>query len=124
MSCRTRTIPDYVTILRIHGPFLFGSTDKLQSVIDRVDDLTPIVVVRLRNMTAIDATGLRALEDLTLRLRASGRTAIFCGAREQPRAVMEQAGFSEIAGAENLCPNVDAALVRARAIHDRLPRAS
>jgi SulP family sulfate permease len=119
-----KEIPDYVTILRIHGPFLFGSTDKLQSVIDRVDDLTPIVVVRLRNMTAIDATGLRALEDLTLRLRASGRTAIFCGAREQPRAVMEQAGFSEIAGAENLCPNVDAALVRARAIHDRLPRAS
>ena len=119
-----KEIPDYVTILRIHGPFLFGSTDKLQGVIDRVDDLTPIVVVRLRNMTAIDATGLRALEDLTLRLRASGRTAIFCGAREQPRAVMEQAGFSEIAGAENLCPNVDAALVRARAIHDRLPRAS
>ena len=119
-----KDIPDYVTILRIHGPFLFGSTDKLQGVIDRVDDLTPIVVVRLRNMTAIDATGLRALEDLTLRLRASGRTAIFCGAREQPRAVMEQAGFSEIAGAENLCPNVDAALVRARAIHDRLPQAS
>jgi sulfate permease, SulP family len=119
-----KEIPDYVTILRIHGPFLFGSTDKLQSVIDRVDDLTPILVVRLRNMTAIDATGLRALEDLTLRLRASGRTAIFCGAREQPRAVMEQAGFSEIAGPENLCPNVDAALVRARAIHDRLPRAS
>jgi SulP family sulfate permease len=119
-----KAIPDYVTIFRIHGPFLFGSTDKLQGVIDRVDDLTPIVVVRLRNMTAIDATGLRALEDLTVRLRASGRTAIFCGAREQPRAVMEQAGFSEIAGAENLCPNVDAALVRARAIHDRLPRAS
>ena len=119
-----KEIPDYVTILRIHGPFLFGSADKLQSVIDRVDDLMPIVVVRLRNMTAIDATGLRALEDLTVRLRASGRTAIFCGAREQPRAVMEQAGFSEIAGAENLCPNVDAALVRARAIHDRLPRAS
>ena len=119
-----KEIPDYVTILRIHGPFLFGSTDKLQGVIDRVDDLTPILVVRLRNMTAIDATGLRALEDLTLRLRASGRTAIFCGAREQPRAVMEQAGFSEIAGAENLCPNVDAALVRARAIYDRLPRAS
>jgi sulfate permease, SulP family len=117
-------IPDYVTILRIHGPFLFGTADKLQGVVDRIDTLTPIVVFRLRNMTAIDATGLRALEDLTLRLRASGRTAIFCGAREQPRAVMEQAGFSEIAGAENICPNVDAALVRARAIHDRLPRAS
>ena len=67
---------------------------------------------------------MRALEDLTLRLRASGRTAVFCGAREQPRAVMEQAGFIEMAGAENVCPNVDAALARAQAIHEQLPKAS
>jgi len=117
-------IPDYVTILRIHGPFLFGTTDKLQSVTDRIDELTPIVIFRLRNMTAIDATGLRALEDLTMRLRSSGRTPIFCGARDQPRAVMEQAGFIELAGAENVCPNVEAALTRAQAVHDRLPIAS
>ena len=65
-------IPDYVTIFRIHGPFLFGTTDKLQSVVDRIDELTPIVIFRLRNMTAIDATGLRALEDLTVRLRLVG----------------------------------------------------
>jgi SulP family sulfate permease len=117
-------IPDYVTILRIHGPFLFGTADKLQSVAERIDELTPIVIFRLRNMTAIDATGLRALEDLTLRLRASGRTAIFCGARDQPRAVMEQAGFIETAGAGNVCPNVDAALARAQAIHGHFPVAS
>jgi SulP family sulfate permease len=117
-------IPDYVTIIRIHGPFLFGTTDKLQGVLDRIETLTEVVVIRLRNMTAIDATGLRALEDLTGRLRASGRTAIFCGAREQPRAVMAQAGFIEMAGAENVCPNVDAALARARTVHERLPRAS
>jgi SulP family sulfate permease len=114
-------IPEYVTIFRIHGPFLFGTTDKLQRISDRIDSLTPIVIFRLRNMTAIDATGLGALEDVTRRLRASGRTAIFCGARDQPRAVMAQAGFIETAGAENVCPNVQAALVRARAVHERLP---
>jgi SulP family sulfate permease len=114
-------IPDYVTILRIHGPFLFGTADKLQGVVDRIDELTPIVIFRLRNMTAIDATGLRALEDLTERLRSSGRAAIFCGARDQPRAVMEQAGFFDLVGAENVCPNVEAALNRAQAVHDRLP---
>src|SRR6185436_17699400 len=80
-------IPDFVTIFRIHGPFLFGAADKLHRVIDNLDDLTPIIIFRLRNMTAVDATGLRALEDVALRLRASGRTAIFCGARDQPRAV-------------------------------------
>jgi SulP family sulfate permease len=109
-------IPDFVTIFRIHGPFLFGATDKLQRIVDTLDDLTPVVIFRLRNMTAVDATGLRALEDIALRLRASGRTAIFCGAREQPRAVMAQAGFPAIVGPDNVCANIDAALARAQIV--------
>jgi len=109
-------IPDYVTIFRIHGPFLFGATDKLHRVIDTIDELPAVVIFRLRNMTAVDATGLRALEDIALRLRESGRAAIFCGAREQPRAVMEQAGFPAIVGPDNVCPNIATALTRARTI--------
>jgi len=115
-------IPDDVTIFRIHGPFLFGATDKLQRVSDKIDTLTPIVVFRLRNMTAIDATGLRALEDIAIRLRESGRTALFCGAREQPRAAMRQAGFQAIVGEENVCQDIDAALLRAARIRNPLPR--
>jgi SulP family sulfate permease len=111
-----KPIPDFVTIIRIHGPLLFGATDKVHRVMDGLDGLPPVVIVRLRNMTAIDATGLRALEDLSLRLRESGRAAIFCGARDQPRAVMAQAGFGQIVGVDNVCANIDAALVRANAI--------
>jgi SulP family sulfate permease len=113
-----KPVPDFVTIFRIHGPFLFGATDKLQHIADRLDHLPPIVIFRLRNMTAVDATGLRALEDLAGRLRDSGRTAIFCGAREQPRAVMDQAHFADIVGADNICPHISAALDRARQIHE------
>jgi sulfate permease, SulP family len=113
-----KQIPEYVTIIRIHGPFLFGATDQLEAVGSEIDDLMPIVIFRLRNMTALDATGLRAMEDLTIRLRESGRSAIFCGARDQPQAVMEQAGFIETVGKENVCPNVDAALTRARLLHE------
>jgi len=109
-------IPEFVTIFRIHGPFLFGATDKLQRVVDTIDELTPVVIFRLRNMTAIDATGLAALEDVARRLRESGRTAIFCGAREQPRAVMTQAGFPQLVGADNVCPNIEAALRRAHTV--------
>ena len=58
-----KPIPDYITIFRIHGPFLFGATDKLTDLIPRAQELAPIVVLRLRNMTAIDATGLRAIQD-------------------------------------------------------------
>ena len=109
-------IPDYVAIYRIHGPFLFGATDKIQRVIDDLAKLPPVVIFRLRNMTALDATGLRALEDVADRVNASGRTAVFCGAREQPRAVMHQAGFAAHVGAANVCAHVDAALARAAEI--------
>jgi sulfate permease, SulP family len=116
-----KQIPPYVTIIRIHGPFLFGATDQLEAVGDNLGDLTPIVIFRLRNMTALDATGLRALEDITLRLRDSGRVAIFCGARDQPRAVMDQARFADLAGKANVCANVDRALTRARELHAEGP---
>jgi len=112
-----KQIPEYVAIFRIHGPFLFGATDKLDDVIARLPELPPIVIVRLRNMTAIDGTGLRALEDLSDRMRASGRTLLLCGAREQPRRLMAQAEFDRHVGSENLCENIQHALTRAREVH-------
>ena len=111
-----KAIPDYVTVLRIHGPFLFGATDKIAEVAERIDEQPPIVILRLRNMTALDATGLLALQDLSERLHASGRTVIFCGAREQPRRLMAQARFETVVGRANICDNVLEALDRARAI--------
>jgi SulP family sulfate permease len=111
-----KTIPSYLTIFRIHGPFLFGVTDKINVITEQLDQLPPIVIVRLRNMTAIDATGVHALEDLALRLRESGRTLILCGAREQPAALMHAAAFHEHVGDANICPDIAAALRRAEQI--------
>jgi SulP family sulfate permease len=113
-----KDIPDYVRIFRIHGPFLFGVTDKLEVITERLEELPPIVIVRLRNMTAIDATGLRAIETLADTLRASGRTLMLCGAREQPNRLMKQAAFDERVGRENVLEHVDAALERARIIRN------
>ena len=59
-----KVIPDYVAIFRIHGPFLFGATDKLHDIALQADSLPPVVILRLRNMTAIDGTGLSAIEEL------------------------------------------------------------
>jgi len=111
-----KAIPEYVAIYRIHGPFLFGATDKIAKVIDDLPALPHVVIFRLRNMTALDATGLRALEDVADRTRASGRIAVFCGARDQPRALMRQSGFAEHVGEENVTPHVEAALERAAVI--------
>lgn len=112
-----KDIPPYVAIFRIHGPFLFGVTDKIARVTDDIDELPPVVIGRLRNMTAIDATGMRALEDLADTLRDSGRALVFCGAREQPDAMMRAADFHRHVGEENVCPDVQTALQRAAEIH-------
>ena len=57
-------------------------------------------------MTAIDATGLLALEDLADKLHAAGRTLILCGARPQPAKLMRQAEFEQHVGRENICPHI------------------
>jgi sulfate permease, SulP family len=111
-----KDIPPYVAVFRIHGPFLFGATEKLRKITSRIDQLPPVVIVRLRNMTAIDATGLHALETLADQLQASGRALILCGARAQPAHLMHQAEFHQHVGDQNICPHIEAALVRAAAI--------
>jgi sulfate permease, SulP family len=115
-----KDIPYYATIFRIHGPFLFGATDKLSAITENMHTLPPVVIIRLRNMTAIDATGLFALEETAKHLQATGRTLILCGAREQPAQLIHQAEFEEVVGRENICANVEEALGRAEDAFERI----
>ena len=115
-----KDIPYYATIFRIHGPFLFGATDKINAVTEKMHELPPIVLIRLRNMTAIDATGLFALEEVARQLQATGRTLILCGAREQPAQLMHQAEFEDVVGRENICANVQEALAHAEDVFEKL----
>lgn len=109
-----KEIPPYVAIFRIHGPFLFGATDKINDAIARIPELPPIVILRLRNMTALDATGLQALENFADVVHQSGRELLLCGARQQPAEMMRAADFAEHVGAENICLHVADALERAK----------
>ena len=119
-----RTFPDYVSLFRIQGPFLFGATEKIREITDDVDDLAPIVILRLREMTAIDGTGLTAIEELADRLHERGLDLILCGAREQPARLMRQAEFHRHVGSENLCANIEEALNRAAVLHRDRGRAA
>jgi SulP family sulfate permease len=112
-----KAVPGYVTVFRIQGPFLFGGLDKLSAITDRLAELPPIVILRLRNMTALDGSGLGALEDLADALHATKRTLILCGAREQPAKLMDQAEFDEHVGHANICADLDRALARAAEVH-------
>ena len=111
-----RIIPPYVTLLRIHGPFLFGTTEKLVEAAANIEAFQPVVILRLRNMTAIDATGIHAIESFARQLRESGRALILCGAMEQPSKLLQQSRFIEHLGRENIMPNIQAALDRANEV--------
>ncbi len=117
-------IPDYVTLSSAFtARSCSGPPKSFVEVIDRLEDLTPIVILRLRNMTAIDATGVLALEEFSHKIRSTGRTLLVCGAAAQPAALLRQSHFDRHIGRDNFCPNIAAALERARAIISKPPPA-
>ena len=116
-SLQGRIIPPYVTLLRIHGPFLFGTTEKLVEESANLEAFAPVVILRLRNMTAIDATGIHAIESFARRLHDSGRSLLLCGAMQQPSKLLRQPRFIARVGEENIMPNIQAALERAEGIY-------
>ena len=111
-----KDIPSIVTILRIHGPFLFGATEKLADATRNLTKLGDVVILRLRNMTALDATGIHALEQFSERLRKTGKTLLLCGARNQPSQLISRSDFLKRVGPENVLPNIQAALARVNQI--------
>jgi SulP family sulfate permease len=116
-SLQGRIMPPFVTILRIHGPFLWGSTEKLVEATADLNVFHPVVILRLRNMTAIDATGIHAIEVFAKQLHESGRALLLCGARPQPSKLLHGERFLDHIGRENFMPNIQAALDRAEEIH-------
>jgi SulP family sulfate permease len=115
-SLQVNPIPEGIAVFRIHGPFLFGATDKLGVVEEQLASLPPVLILRLRNMTAIDATGLHALENLAAKLQESDRNLVICGMRDQPARLISQAEFHRHLGDANIQPSFAAALKRAREI--------
>jgi SulP family sulfate permease len=115
-SLQMNDIPDGVALYRIHGPFLFGSTRKLAIVERDLASLPRVVIIRLRNMTALDATGIHAISHLAAVLRRSGRVMLLCGMRPQPLELMKNPDFQSAIGPENICPTVRIAVTRANNI--------
>ena len=115
-----KQIPPYVAIFRIHGPFLFGAADKLETVIEKLPELPPVIILRLRNMTALDATGLQMLEHFADVVHGAHKELLLCGALEQPAQLMKQAEFEEHVGKNNICGNIEEALERAREVYEAM----
>lgn len=109
-----KQIPKGVMVYRIFGSFFFGAADKLESSLQRVKEEPDVLILRMRKVLAMDATGLNALEDLYERLRRRGKHLVLSGPHTQPLFMMDKAGFLDRLGRENVCANIDLALARSR----------
>lgn len=111
-----RELPKGVMVFRVFGAFLFGAADKLETSLRRAGQLPDVLILRLRDVLAIDATGLAALEDLLDKLRKHKKDLILCGPHSQPLFALTRAGLLDKIGMSNVCGDMDASLVRAREI--------
>lgn len=111
-----KEVPPGVMVYRMMGAFFFGAVDKLESILKREKREPEILILRMRKVVAMDATGLNALEDLYDKLSRKGKHLILSAPHTNPYMVMERAGFIERLGRENVCPHIDAALARSRVI--------
>ncbi len=107
-------IPPHVEIFEITGPFFFGATDKFVEAISLIENRPSVLILRMRNVPSLDATGMTALEKVYERTTKEGTHLIICGIQKQPLAVMKNAGFLNKVGNENIFENFQTALLRAK----------
>jgi len=111
-----RSIPAGVEIFEIHGPFFFAAAEKLKEVLSFVARRPRVFILRMRNVPAIDATGIRVLDDLHRDAVRHGVALVIAGLQPQPAAALERAGRLDAYGRENLTVGLDEALSRAAEI--------
>lgn len=105
-----RQIPDDVTIYRIFGPFLFGAAEKMEDALSRIDALPRVLILDLHLVTAMDLTGLNALESIVERMHRAQKRVIVSGIHRQPLQMLMKADFVAILGRENLTATLEDAL--------------
>jgi SulP family sulfate permease len=111
-----KIIPDGVLVFRVFGAFFFGAADKLETALLRAGGLPDVLILRMRDVLAIDATGLDALEDLMEKLGKHKKQLILCGPHSQPMFALTRAGLIDQIGMKNICADMDISLNRAREI--------
>lgn len=113
-----KKIPQNTKVYEINGPMFFAANDKFRYILDgkKID----VLVIRMRNVPAIDATGVESLMRIVKRCKRHNVKVVFSHVNEQPMHAMMKAGFGELVGNENFCDHIDTALIRAEEIEKEL----
>ena len=108
-----KTIPEGVSVFEITGPIFFGVATKFSDAVLRADKTKKVLVLRMRSVPAIDATGIHAFETILESLDKKGIKLVVSHLNEQPLKILKKSGIYKRIGAENFCPHIDIALKRA-----------
>ena len=106
-----RELPKSVRVYEINGPMFFGMADRISDI--SVKEFTKYLIIRMRGVPSLDATGMNALENLYKYCNENGVRLIFSHANEQPMKTMEHAGFVDLVGKDNFRANIDDAIAYA-----------
>jgi sulfate permease, SulP family len=109
-----RQVPRDVEVYEINGPFFFGAAEKFKDTLAEVSKKPKVLIVRMRNVPAIDSTAIHALRDLVRRTRKDGTVVFLSDVHAQPLVALERSGLLAEIGEECLFGNIDEALAGAR----------
>ncbi len=110
-SERLKAIPAHTEVIEFEGPMFFASAEKFSRI--PIKDGVTTVILRMRNVPALDETAMRALFEVYSICKKSNLTLILSHTNEQPLSVMKKSGFYDKVGEENFLPNIDEALLYA-----------
>lgn len=110
----TLDIPEGVEVFQIKGPFFFGIANKFEEAEQQSGTKPKIRIIRMRRVPFIDSTGLKNLKSFINRGRHHGIQVLLSGLQTKPYEALKREGILEMLGEENVCPNIELALERAK----------
>src|SRR5579883_1539193 len=102
-----------VQIYEVNGPFFFGAAETFTSTIQALGRMPRVLIIRMRNVPAIDATGMKVLRDMYKRVQAAKGRVIISEIHSQPHIAMEAAGCYTELGEENFAGTIEEAVKKA-----------
>jgi SulP family sulfate permease len=109
-------IPNGVEVYEINGPYFFGIATQFEEIMSQIGDRPKVRVIRMRKVPFIDSTGIHNLTNLCTMSQKENIKIILSGVNEKVYGVLEKSGFNELLGKENICPNINVALERAKEV--------
>ncbi len=110
------TIPAGVEVYEINGPYFFGVATQFEELMSDFRDKSKVRVIRMRKVPFIDSTGIHNLSNFCEMSFKNKIVVVLSGVNPQVHSALHKAGFYDLVGEKNICPNINVALARAEEI--------